>query len=84
MDTSCQTDYIIEPTLTKKKLRFGAHLRDKESHSQNTVVELPSIRRHKYLNLSNATESPRGKSNNLQSPTRFPSIFKKYQNHMDN
>lgn len=85
MDTSCQTDLNIESSFTRKKFKFGSHLQEKATHSQSPVVELPSIRRHKnFFNLSNGSESPRGRANNIPSPTRFPSIFKKYKNNLNN
>lgn len=85
MDTSCQTDLNIESSFTKKKFKFCSHLQEKPPHSQSPTVELPSIRRHKnFFNLSNGSESPRGRANNIPLPIKFPSIFKKYKNHLNN
>ena len=85
MEISSQTDYPIENINTKKKIIHMHNQRDKEFQNLNPIVELPSIRRnHKFFHMSNVSESPRLRPGNMISPTRFPSIFKKYQQAIDN
>lgn len=75
METLNQTEAPTTTVLTRKHLK--GKLRDIELRSLN--LQLPSIKNtKKFLNLSTITDSPKSKQANSVSPTRFPSIFKKY------
>ena len=76
MESLDQTEASLEIASTRKHLR--AKLRDIELNSFNNP-RLPSIKKtKKFVNLSTVPETPTSKQASSVSPTRFPSIFKKY------
>ena len=76
METLDQTEASVEAVSTRKHLK--AKLRDIELKPLNNP-RLPSIKNtKKLLNLSTVPESPKSKKPASVSPSRFPSIFKKY------
>ena len=79
MEVSLQTNFVLEQQHTRRRLKPSYIKRDnKDSQNSNNSVELPSIRRNHRI-FDSIPESPRLKLTDLVSPTRFPSIFKKYQ-----
>ena len=83
MEISSQTDSSIEKINIKKEAKSPFALREKYFQSLSPVLELPSIHRNHKFVISKNSESTRLKSENAISPTRFPSIFKKYRSSVD-
>lgn len=76
METLVHTDQTLDPVITRKIPKMNLKDLDKKA-----IVDqkLPSIKNTKrFINLSIVSDTPRVKPNYSISPTRFPSIFKKY------
>jgi len=76
METLSQVEPNLNPAITRKVMKIKLSEIDKKSMVGH---KLPSIKNTKrVIHLSFASDTPRVKPTYSVSPTRFPSIFKKY------
>lgn len=76
METLSQVEPSLDPAITRKIMKINMRELDKKSIVDH---KLPSIKNTKrIIHLSFVSDTPRVKPTYSVSPTRFPSIFKKY------